>query len=78
MRTLSGAVLTVVVVGAVLWSQWSFGVLLLAILVGGMWEFYRMARREDIYPLKWLGLVTGRSEERRVGKECRSRWSPYH
>src|SRR3989442_14687689 len=25
--------------------------------------------------LKWI-LV--RSEERRVGKECRSRWSPYH
>ena len=24
------------------------------------------------------GAVTGRSEERRVGKECRSRWSPYH
>ena len=23
-------------------------------------------------------LVVGRSEERRVGKECRSRWSPYH
>ena len=22
--------------------------------------------------------VTTRSEERRVGKECRSRWSPYH
>src|SRR3712207_8480014 len=22
--------------------------------------------------------TTGRSEERRVGKECRSRWSPYH
>ena len=22
--------------------------------------------------------VIGRSEERRVGKECRSRWSPYH
>ena len=22
--------------------------------------------------------VTHRSEERRVGKECRSRWSPYH
>src|SRR5256885_16935856 len=30
----------------------------------------------------WLGIigqfVLGRSEERRVGKECRSRWSPYH
>src|SRR2546430_5116172 len=23
-------------------------------------------------------VVGGRSEERRVGKECRSRWSPYH
>src|SRR5256885_15035135 len=23
-------------------------------------------------------LRLGRSEERRVGKECRSRWSPYH
>ncbi len=25
-------------------------------------------------PTPW----TKRSEERRVGKECRSRWSPYH
>src|ERR1035441_9410900 len=24
------------------------------------------------------GRVSLRSEERRVGKECRSRWSPYH
>src|SRR2546422_651833 len=23
-------------------------------------------------------MVIGKSEERRVGKECRSRWSPYH
>ena len=32
--------------------------------------------------LEKLGFVVGgevtRSEERRVGKECRSRWSPYH
>ena len=26
----------------------------------------------------WVKQVTTRSEERRVGKECRSRWSPYH
>src|SRR3989475_8712175 len=25
-----------------------------------------------------VALVRRRSEERRVGKECRSRWSPYH
>src|SRR5256885_5464398 len=26
----------------------------------------------------YAGLPPVRSEERRVGKECRSRWSPYH
>src|SRR3989449_7297365 len=26
----------------------------------------------------FYGLFVVRSEERRVGKECRSRWSPYH
>ena len=36
------------------------------------------------YGLKMIGVtllgtvVSVRSEERRVGKECRSRWSPYH
>ena len=25
-----------------------------------------------------MGFAWWRSEERRVGKECRSRWSPYH
>ena len=26
----------------------------------------------------WNTFAIARSEERRVGKECRSRWSPYH
>src|SRR5256885_5429341 len=26
----------------------------------------------------WRSCFCWRSEERRVGKECRSRWSPYH
>src|SRR5256885_13734446 len=29
-------------------------------------------------PGRMPGLYLIRSEERRVGKECRSRWSPYH
>src|SRR3989449_10309567 len=39
---------------------------------------------EDKIPVTFTTLVRGkaaiiaRSEERRVGKECRSRWSPYH
>ena len=28
--------------------------------------------------IRSVGVVIFRSEERRVGKECRSRWSPYH
>ena len=28
--------------------------------------------------LRQRGFAHDRSEERRVGKECRSRWSPYH
>ena len=30
------------------------------------------------YNIRYIGAPGDRSEERRVGKECRSRWSPYH
>ena len=30
------------------------------------------------YALSYRDISEIRSEERRVGKECRSRWSPYH
>src|SRR2546430_6350834 len=35
------------------------------------------ASRETIR-LAFVAALQHRSEERRVGKECRSRWSPYH
>ena len=35
--------------------------------------------RHDVYTFFWDGSEqAARSEERRVGKECRSRWSPDH
>src|SRR5438067_7681519 len=34
--------------------------------------------REKQILASWANDAFGRSEERRVGKECRSRWSPYH
>src|SRR2546422_6281904 len=48
----------------------------------------RLAEQRGVFP-EWERSIwgpgatcargpTGRSEERRVGKECRSRWSPYH
>ena len=36
----------------------------------------RTKRNEDSLRDLWDNV--NRSEERRVGKECRSRWSPYH
>ena len=45
------------------------------LLVNQSMDFYR----EGILSNRWEeGLPLHRSEERRVGKECRSRWSPYH
>src|SRR5258706_1993033 len=38
-----------------------------------IWGFIRFKNRHKLYKQ-----ITDRSEERRVGKECRSRWSPYH
>src|SRR2546430_10511773 len=43
----------------------------------------RMLDQENVQEQEALGiigvnLIYARSEERRVGKECRSRWSPYH
>src|SRR3989475_2063008 len=52
----------------------------LALLLNQQLWFKRMIRGAVLLP--WViptALSTlGRSEERRVGKECRSRWSPYH
>src|SRR3712207_9530969 len=45
---------------------------------GAAWQTHARSLQEpaDIETIKvW---VDSRSEERRVGKECRSRWSPYH
>ena len=42
-------------------------------------EFYRCLVSDAAgRTLKKILEIIRRSEERRVGKECRSRWSPYH
>ena len=42
--------------------------------------FIDTANLAQIREANEMGVLDGvtRSEERRVGKECRSRWSPYH
>ena len=47
----------------------------------GGYSFYKDAKLLRLTRYRYNnvpGDSNGRSEERRVGKECRSRWSPYH
>src|SRR3712207_5185465 len=39
---------------------------------------YELIDRVKCLEFALIALHGNRSEERRVGKECRSRWSPYH
>src|SRR2546430_16125797 len=42
-----------------------------------LWQECQVAPNEsNVYCV--IEIADARSEERRVGKECRSRWSPYH
>ena len=43
----------------------------------GWGEIFKQMKAQGLVADKNLGQAV-RSEERRVGKECRSRWSPYH
>ena len=46
---------------------------------GPLGEMFDVAVEDDMFGKKsWEEAESHRSEERRVGKECRSRWSPYH
>jgi len=68
--------------------MWRFVALFVALVFGvaaAVW-YYRAANAGPVSVVvqrnddKWLEDLQSRarSEERRVGKECRSRWSPYH
>ena len=68
---LAAAVLVVVAVGVLILGTGGLGALAMGTVSFLVAE-----------SLKWTAIIatatTTRSEERRVGKECRSRWSPYH
>ena len=61
---------------------------LLAMVAVGLWAGLNGGRALWAWPVAFVGVMLAggvlgmagvpRSEERRVGKECRSRWSPYH
>ncbi len=57
-RAVSGIVLTVIVMGSILLSQWTFGLLLLAITIGGVVEFYTMSKAKGIKPQFIAGICS--------------------
>ena len=50
------------------------------VFYGPIATLYRQAQGLSVFDITLIEslCLALRSEERRVGKECRSRWSPYH
>src|SRR3989449_10542946 len=57
-----------------------FAFLLESVVGGERWARYTFLGTEprEVWRYRAGNRAVERSEERRVGKECRSRWSPYH
>ena len=47
------------------------------ILISSLYHLTVLSLRQHLWSFL-IPAINKRSEERRVGKECRSRWSPYH
>lgn len=58
-RTASGIVLSIVMLGAIWWSHWSFGLFFALLMMGGMLEFYNLAGKRGVAPQQLIGLVAG-------------------
>lgn len=56
-RSLSGAVMLLIVVGALFLSKWSAGALFAVLMLGGLVEFYRLCQKRDFSPMYAVGIV---------------------
>ena len=58
----------------------SFSIIFDASFISGLQQYFISSGYAKNSPAKFWEVDSDltRSEERRVGKECRSRWSPYH
>ena len=58
-RTLSGAVLLAIVLGAAYGGAYAYGALMLFIIVVGMWEFFNIAAATGARPHRTMGITAG-------------------
>jgi phosphatidate cytidylyltransferase len=58
-RLITGTIFVTVLVGAMLWNEWSFGILFLAIVVLGLWEFYGLVEKTGAAPQRVVGVFLG-------------------
>lgn len=54
-RAITGAVFVLVLIGSILISKYSFGILFLLFTLFGVWEFYRLTKIDRILPLRVYG-----------------------
>jgi len=58
-RTLFGAIFVIIIIGAVLLSEYTLLALLMLITMLGLWELYGLCEKDEIYPQKIAGIVLG-------------------
>lgn len=59
LRAISGVLLVVITVGAIMFSQWSMLALALLVSVGSMTEFYKLTAFKEIVPSKLYAIFAG-------------------
>ncbi len=58
-RTITGIVLVVLVIAAIIAGQYPFALLFLVFTVIGLWEFYTLVERAQVFPNKAAGIFAG-------------------
>lgn len=57
-RTITGIVLVLCMLTAIIASQYSYSVLFLLMLIGGLTEFFKLYEQSEVKPNKWLSYLT--------------------
>ncbi|MGL4596223.1 MAG: phosphatidate cytidylyltransferase [Bacteroidia bacterium] len=58
-RLITGTFFVLALVGAMLWNEWSFGILFLTVVVLGLWEFYGLVEKTGASPQRITGVFLG-------------------